>query len=235
MARKKKPTPKTQDCTQCGYKRKFVQMRQKEGKDGRIARWPEYEKCPRKFDPQYHPTSANTSAAFDEQMRKGSSPDKILLKHTPLPAGVLYTTVSTHAPLDGLAECLLDYEEKVGGVPVAIGVRNPGVAHEAEQEIRVLISSGEHEMKILGREISGDGALRLVDMAENLLRVVKLSDVELGAELIDKVWADMPISSWESARPRSIIQDWIRDSGEHSHSRNRVSEREGNRIIDRRN
>jgi hypothetical protein len=56
-------------------------------------------------------------------MRKGSSPDKIWLKHTPLPAGVLYTTVSTHAPLDGLAECLLDYEEKVGGIPVAIGVR----------------------------------------------------------------------------------------------------------------
>jgi hypothetical protein len=54
-------------------------------------------------------------------------------------------------------------------------------------------------MKILGREISGDGALRLIDMAENLLTVVKLSDMELGAELIDKVWADMPISSWESA------------------------------------
>lgn len=124
---KRKSTPKTQDCTVCGYPRKFVTMREKEGKDGRVARWPEYETCPRKGDPAYHITKSNILNALDDELRNGPALHAIkrVIKHKDRPTGLLFQVLNKESPLEEIAECLLEYERRTDGkLPVAIGVRS---------------------------------------------------------------------------------------------------------------
>jgi hypothetical protein len=100
-------------------------MRSKIGKDGRVARWPEYETCPRKRDPKYHRTAKNINLALDEGLRDPSFIRTIeRVKETvKRPVGTLYSVQAKHHPFDELADCLLDYEQKFGKLPIAIGVR----------------------------------------------------------------------------------------------------------------
>lgn len=126
---RKKSTPKTQLCTVCQHPRKFLRMREKEGKDGRTARWPEYELCPRKYDPEFHPTSDNLIASLDAEMRtdrarRSVEAIKRVAEHQKRPTGVLYQVQNRSFPLEEIADCLLHFEEKSGGkLPMAIGVR----------------------------------------------------------------------------------------------------------------
>jgi len=125
MARKKKPTPKTQACTVCGYPRKFIRMRERIGKDDRVARWPEYEKCPNKNDPSKHPTAKNESYLLDEELRKDPRLRKSVNKaveHKEMPVGRLLQVQNKADPLDEISDCLLWYEDNIGGLPIAIGV-----------------------------------------------------------------------------------------------------------------
>jgi len=124
---KRKSTPKTQKCTVCGYPRKFVIMQEKEGKDGRMARWPEYEICPRKGDPAYHITKDNILNALDNELRNGPTRRTVerVVKHKDRPTGLLYQVLNKEDPLEEIAECLLNYEGRTDGkLPKAIGVRS---------------------------------------------------------------------------------------------------------------
>lgn len=126
---KKKATPKTQLCTVCQYPRKFLRMREKEGKDGRTARWPEYELCPRKYDPEHHPTEENILASLDAELRTDRARRTIgtikrVVEQRQRPTGILYQVQNKRSPLEEVADCLLNYETKMGGkLPLAIGVR----------------------------------------------------------------------------------------------------------------
>jgi len=124
---KRKSTPRTQKCTVCGYPRKFVTMREKEGKDGRMARWPEYETCPRKGDPAYHTTKGNILNALDDELRNGPTRRTVkrVIKHKDRPTGLLYQVLNKKSPLEEVASCLLEYEGRTDGkLPIAIGVRS---------------------------------------------------------------------------------------------------------------
>jgi hypothetical protein len=98
-------------------------MREKLGADNRVARWPEYEICPNKGDPKYHPSKKNVVAQLDEGLRHPD--EKIIqeaIRHTKLPAGTLYQVEEKETPLDELAECLIHYEDKFGKLPMAISI-----------------------------------------------------------------------------------------------------------------
>lgn len=100
-------------------------MREKIGKDDRVARWPEYETCPRKLDPEFHPTKENVNASLDAELRTASlrTPQK-REERQKRPTGVLYQVTAGETPLDEIAACLLLFEERTGGkLPIAIGVR----------------------------------------------------------------------------------------------------------------
>lgn len=114
---------KTQACTICGYPRKFIRMREKVGKDSRTARWPEYEVCPNKDNPKYHPSRKNQMEELDAGLRR---PDQKIIKEiiqrSKLPIGTLYQVETKKTPLDEVAWCILDYEQKYKKLPFAISV-----------------------------------------------------------------------------------------------------------------
>lgn len=48
-------------CHICGTERKFLEYGSKMGKDGRMAKWPIYEPCPEKNNPDKHPNSQDAA------------------------------------------------------------------------------------------------------------------------------------------------------------------------------
>jgi hypothetical protein len=44
-------------CNVCRTPLAFIKYGSKLGKDGRVAKWPVYEKCPNKLNPKYHPSA----------------------------------------------------------------------------------------------------------------------------------------------------------------------------------
>ncbi len=117
-------TVSAQACSICSYPRKFIRMREKIGADDRIARWPEYEICPNKDNPKYHPSRKNQMEELDAGLRRPEQDIvREVIERTKLPLGILYQNVeSKKTPLDGVAGCLLHYEEKRDGLPMAISV-----------------------------------------------------------------------------------------------------------------
>lgn len=115
--------PRTQACTVCSYPRKFTEMRRKLGKDGRVARWPEYEPCPNKDNPKFHPSAANLRD-LTEEIHDPILKETIERLQTTkeFPVGVMYQVNDKDDPLDEIAQCLLHYEEKLGALPIAIGI-----------------------------------------------------------------------------------------------------------------
>jgi len=131
--KKTKSPPKTQACTICGYPRPFLRMREKEGSDGRVARWPEYKQCKFKNDPNKHPTRRNQSEVLDAELREEVRNGALaVIQHRKLPVGVLYQTEFLEEPLEGLAPCLLHFEEKHGSLPMAVAV-NPNEAGDVTE------------------------------------------------------------------------------------------------------
>jgi hypothetical protein len=112
------------------------------GKDGRVARWPEFEVCPNKNNPKFHPASANLRD-LGEEIHDPILKETIerLRTDKQFPEGILYQVYDRDDPLDQIADCLLHYEEKMGKLPVAIGI-HPDDAGEFS-EIDWELESGE--------------------------------------------------------------------------------------------
>lgn len=118
---KKRQTPKHQKCTVCDYNRVFLHMQEKIGKDNRMARWPVYEICPNKNDPEFHPAANNADLLAQELSNPAPAAPT---KHIPRPVGLLYQVADERQPLNEIADALLRYEEVYPGkTPVEIGVQ----------------------------------------------------------------------------------------------------------------
>ena len=89
-------------------------MGSKIGRDGREARWPIYEICPRKDKPKYHKSAIETGY-FEPTKETKPVQRKILA------VGWIWS-VYPESPMDGLAMGLEVFETKYGKLPTAIAV-----------------------------------------------------------------------------------------------------------------
>lgn len=108
---------RTQACQICGYDRQFIEMGEKLGKDGRIARWPIFDDCPRKDNPEYHPASAPT-----EYLMVDKDAPVMEVEMRILAIGWIWSCYPEN-PMDALAAGLEEYERRNDGkLPTSIAV-----------------------------------------------------------------------------------------------------------------
>ncbi len=130
------------------------------GKDNRIARWPVYEECPHKSNPNLHP--GGQAAKNLRTLEQYSTETRAIARSITLPAGKLYQVNNRYNPLHEVGDCIVHFFEHYGKLPIAIIV-HPGDA--VEKEIPVDTEEGEVAIPVWARPniSNGYGYLFLVE------------------------------------------------------------------------